>query len=193
MLDARFELDRCGSPPQVRGKPFAGIKSFLSSRITPAGAGKTSRSVQKSAQCLDHPRRCGENIKGVVENATTQGSPPQVRGKLVDIVVWVVGLRITPAGAGKTIKLFVSFSAGGDHPRRCGENGAHARRWCCEMGSPPQVRGKPHYMGLISVLSRITPAGAGKTETYHHGQQHIQDHPRRCGENFAEDCLSVHS
>ena len=31
------------------------------------------------------------------------------------------------------------------------------------QGSPPRMRGKPHNMGIISVLSRITPADAGKT------------------------------
>ena len=50
------------------------------------------------------------------------GSPPQVRGKLVDIVVWVVGLRITPAGAGKTFSKLNKRTTNQDHPRRCGEN-----------------------------------------------------------------------
>ena len=33
---------RCGSPPQVRGKPLSQCHSHPSARITPAGAGKTS-------------------------------------------------------------------------------------------------------------------------------------------------------
>ena len=144
----------------------------------------------KAAQ--DHPRRCGENIKGVVENATTQGSPPQVRGKLVDIVVWVVGLRITPAGAGKTIKLFVSFSAGGDHPRRCGENGSRHKVWDAYEGSPPQVRGKQFYLLMLLLHCRITPAGAGKTLKYILLCPKWWDHPRRCGENKDPELLLMY-
>ena len=41
MLDARFELDRCGSPPQVRGKLYARKQGEVLLGITPAGAGKT--------------------------------------------------------------------------------------------------------------------------------------------------------
>ena len=51
------------------------------------------------------------------------------------------------------------------------------------LGSPPQVRGKPHSLCNFSESFRITPAGAGKTIT---GAQYIStkwDHPRRCGEN----------
>ena len=45
-----------------------------------------------------------------------------MRGKLVDIVVWVVGLRITPADAGKTGQDYAIVRTGEDHPRGCGEN-----------------------------------------------------------------------
>ena len=51
-------------------------------------------------------------------------------------------LRITPAGAGKTVGGTVSGSAIEDHPRRCGENLAHSGRHTDKQGSPPQVRGK---------------------------------------------------
>ena len=46
------------------------------------------------------------------------------------------------------------------------------------------MRGKPHYMGLISVLSRITPADAGKTKQEKTQSNYKQDHPRGCGENL---------
>mgnify|MGYP007104454863 CR=1 FL=1 len=50
----------------------------------------------------DHPRRCGENAQKIVEAKWGIGSPPQVRGKLVDITTLHYAARITPAGAGKT-------------------------------------------------------------------------------------------
>ena len=50
-------------------------------------------------------------------------------------------------------------------------------------GSPPQVRGKPSFTSTCSQPSRITPAGAGKTQDNLYHSRHKRDHPRRCGEN----------
>ena len=51
----------CGSPPRVRGKLQALTSRTISSRITPACAGKTAFSVAISVLLSDHPRVCGEN------------------------------------------------------------------------------------------------------------------------------------
>ena len=106
-----------------------------------------------------------------------------MRGKLVDIVVWVVGLRITPAGAGKTAASVCRAFCFQDHPRRCGENpqaSTYPRR---REGSPPQVRGKLPGYARESPPQGITPAGAGKTVVKFHDCLSERDHPRRCGEN----------
>ena len=50
----------------------------------------------------DHPRRCGENESEEQTMVKAKGSPPQVRGKLANLVAVIGGMRITPAGAGKT-------------------------------------------------------------------------------------------
>ena len=50
-----------GSPPQVRGKPLFSALGGNNSRITPAGAGKTSVAIGTGVCNRDHPRRCGEN------------------------------------------------------------------------------------------------------------------------------------
>ena len=71
-----------GSPPQVRGKL------------------RNSRRTQ--IMHWDHPRRCGENLDRDSQSPARMGSPPQVRGKLQPIVIDKDGVRITPAGAGKT-------------------------------------------------------------------------------------------
>ena len=111
-----------GSPPQVRGKHDTTVPAVRQYRITPAGAGKTRHGRTDSGCHRDHPRGCRENHKLTVMCSDGKGSPPQVRGKLVDIVVWVVGLRITPAGAGKTVAAIKFGMLTRDHPRRCGEN-----------------------------------------------------------------------
>ena len=101
---ARFLLFfRCGSPPQVRGKLKSEWRVTCNYRITPAGAGKTRLSPLRRLRRADHPRRCGENA-GMDRNAyAADGSPPQVRGKHLQTYRQSRKLRITPAGAGKTI------------------------------------------------------------------------------------------
>ena len=78
-------------------------------------------------------------------------------------------MRITPAGAGKTVKSSVTTPPGADHPRVCGEN-----------------------LGLLSNKWRawgITPAYAGKTHALKVGAGIGRDHPRVCGENFSRPQL----
>ena len=93
-----------GSPPQVRGKPSNSVGVNTIDRITPAGAGKTAVNRRHAVAERDHPRRCGENLIRSVANALRKGSPPQVRGKLVNYQVKYPATRITPAGAGKTFR-----------------------------------------------------------------------------------------
>ncbi len=137
---------KSGSPPQVRGKLLYKQLPRHPERITPAGAGKT---IPRALVCFvikDHPRRCGENSNSYNLHDVAWGSPPQVRGKLLNSGT-VLGLcRITPAGAGKTYVIFSQVSGAQDHPRRCGEN------------APGE--------GSVVTYSRITPAGAGKTKLH---------------------------
>ena len=139
------------------------IREVFESRITPAGAGKTFIVAGFVRMHEDHPRRCGENEIPCLAAIHATGSPPQVRGKLIESAV------------------LVGFSQ--DHPRRCGENLAVCRIVTFRPGSPPQVRGKPviTYCGILT--TGITPAGAGKTKTRLTAFPSVRDHPRRCGEN----------
>ena len=142
----RFEVRkprRRGSPPQVRGKLQSFSMFQVSYRITPAGAGKTSSASTFRLAQQDHPRRCGENLFFGRGSRTPAGSPPQVRGKPALTNAVYTADRITPAGAGKTKTPTSAVLLARDHPRRCGENRQSAGRGLREMGSPPQVRGKP--------------------------------------------------
>ena len=111
-----------GSPPQVRGKLSHTSPALISSRITPAGAGKTPQVTLVPIEDKDHPRRCGENPTRWRPTNLQRGSPPQVRGKLCRTAPYTVRKRITPAGAGKTLQKAVASGS--------------------KSGSPPQVRGK---------------------------------------------------
>ena len=177
-------ISQSGSPPQVRGKPRKPASKAVITGITPAGAGKTLLLLLKLSACRDHPRRCGENDKILIKQTNGRGSPPQVRGKPRYCLPRKIAIGITPAGAGKT---FITTSSGKmtkDHPRRCGENSFRADRSRRRRGSPPQVRGKLNFSCSLLGVTRITPAGAGKTELFFFDVGNVGDHPRRCGENL---------
>ena len=154
---------RAGSPPQVRGKRAAAADPGILSGITPAGAGKTRRCAERNVRQGDHPRRCGENGDFCFCRKLYVGSPPQVRGKPDSETAKTEMSGITPAGAGKTVRNTDGRAKKRDHPRRCGENDGVPANFDDEAGSPPQVRGKQSRHQTSRPLSRITPAGAGKT------------------------------
>ena len=162
---SRHSTKRLGSPPQVRGKHCRCLVVIRLVRITPAGAGKTGIQFRTRTVDEDHPRRCGENDLRLVRGTYAIGSPPQVRGKLYCFACGVGGDGITPAGAGKTAVVKQAAAIAWDHPRRCGENAAVHHHAPAERGSPPQVRGKRNTEETAHVCARITPAGAGKTNT----------------------------
>ena len=167
----------------MRGKRLVRSRTCRCRRITPAGAGKTSPSETRRRLRKDHPRRCGENLVFPPKQAKKHGSPPQVRGKLFDLLAGCVNRRITPAGAGKTRCGQHQLDQFQDHPRRCGENIAGKIPKLHASGSPPQVRGKRLRCIMRSIARRITPAGAGKTISRRPLPALCRDHPRRCGEN----------
>ena len=147
----------------MRGKRVIEDGLDTTTRITPAGAGKTLRCVLWEWRAEDHPRRCGENFDVHIIHPTQIGSPPQVRGKRRYLPVATTAVRITPAGAGKTAKALTNPIQCRDHPRRCGENAGETDEDHAAAGSPPQVRGKLGSAWTNLVTGRITPAGAGKT------------------------------
>ena len=147
----------------MRGKLGMAGFGIDTSRITPAGAGKTPARNPSRTPPRDHPRRCGENGVFLSSGVCVTGSPPQVRGKQQRVRKLRNVSGITPAGAGKTV-LFVGLSvARQDHPRRCGENVCVTFPIIYSLGSPPQVRGKPQCRVERHGFIGITPAGAGKT------------------------------
>ena len=114
-----------GSPPRMRGKLRTVNSVSSSTRITPADAGKTAVSYNRYDPLRDHPRGCGENSFYInIDNSFT-GSPPRMRGKLHGTLLVALGIRITPADAGKTSCEPQSLPRGWDHPRGCGENSSH--------------------------------------------------------------------
>ena len=70
--------------------------------------------------------------------------------------------RITPAHAGKSEKTDAKGNKYRDHPRTRGEKEAQIEKPVVTSGSPPHTRGKALLSIPSLILSRITPAHAGK-------------------------------
>ena len=96
------EHGRKGSPPRMRGKGPDDCSAEPAAGITPAYAGKRRRSERCHRRNQDHPRVCGEKVAGSVFLVPKGGSPPRMRGKVLDFCVLPFQKGITPAYAGKS-------------------------------------------------------------------------------------------
>ena len=133
-----------------------------------------------------HPRSRGENNKLDGAAEATPGSSPLTRGKPTTQFAWMVGGRLIPAHAGKTIGCACGLQVPRAHPRSRGENGSEAGDEKGSTGSSPLTRGKPvKYADLIGML-RLIPAHAGKTRWPGPGSCRCPAHPRSRGENHRD-------
>ena len=171
-----------GSPPRARGRdPNFGLGRSRR-RITPACAGKSSKSSITSGFSTDHPRVRGEEFSAYLLYSPAPGSPPRARGRVSLREGIPPGLGITPACAGKSGGCMEADSGIWDHPRVRGEEGSDARLAVPMRGSPPRARGRVPSGLRHSVLQGITPACAGKRTTLYWGFGRAWDHPRVRGE-----------
>ena len=100
----RMEEVFVGSPPRVRGTRHRRPPRSRPLRLTPAGAGNTTRSRGSWLTAGAHPRGCGEHTRRTVPPPSVGGSPPRVRGTRAAAVDRRAGAGLTPAGAGNTLK-----------------------------------------------------------------------------------------
>ena len=110
-----------GSPPHGRGKACAVGRTDGWLRITPAWAGKRLLQTRGRDSGWDHPRMGGEKYEGYYNFEKSEGSPPHGRGKGDEEDKKVIGMRITPAWAGKSSIATRKTQSTGDHPRMGGE------------------------------------------------------------------------
>ena len=110
-----------GSPPRMRGKEGKYRGSQSGQGITPAYAGKRCKVFLLEILVQDHPRVCGEKVVVRESTAARPGSPPRMRGKEGTPLENLPKDRITPAYAGKSIRLTSKVVCRRDHPRVCGE------------------------------------------------------------------------
>ena len=152
-----------GSPPRMRGKVSFADLTKTAFGITPAYAGKSPERPGTSALTGDHPRVCGEKIASWTVCNVSMGSPPRMRGKGRVERRTGKGGGITPAYAGKRVRMIFDLYTVGDHPRICGEKFPNIHVPVCRSGSSPHMRGKDCGVADMVLPVRITPAYAGKS------------------------------
>ena len=171
-----------GSPPRMRGKVIGGFGVLVQIGITPACAGKSALCVNGGARSRDHPRMCGEKTAREFITYLIQGSPPRMRGRVKVTVCQRFRAGITPAYAGKSSLACCPWRLHWDHPRVCGEEPQAACVRELLKGSPPRMRGREPCVDVRLDFCGITPAYAGKSESYGLPALPRWDHPRVCGE-----------
>ena len=124
----------------------------------------------------------------MIENSSEipLGSPPRVRGKAFAADALDAAAGITPACAGKRSLPSEKRNPVGDHPRVCGEKYLSPLFLLLLAGSPPRVRGKVPSVHKSGEIVGITPACAGKRCGLWRFSRHFWDHPRVCGEKYAQ-------
>ena len=174
-----------GSPPRGRGKVEGVPEVRPGHRITPAWAGKSHLGAVLIVAGEDHPRVGGEKRFSRVSFALSSGSPPRGRGKATFYPLVSLGLGITPAWAGKSVRSEHGRPRLWDHPRVGGEKRrlSECAQWA--EGSPPRGRGKENQLNPQNHPKRITPAWAGKSDELRSVFVHVGDHPRVGGEKLA--------
>lgn len=88
------------------------------------------------------PRVCGEKPVCIQTRTISAGSPPRMRGKVDRQLDVGVHAGITPACAGKRIRVSKTDGRAWDHPRVCGEKLFQLPLFQSPLGSPPRMRGK---------------------------------------------------
>ena len=113
-----------GSPPHGRGKVKLVHLATVLVGITPAWAGKSAHKAGMASHSKDHPRMGGEKRQNLGPHSARKGSPPHGRGKAFwNKIPWGQP-GITPAWAGKSVKVGLAVGGFGDHPRMGGEKQA---------------------------------------------------------------------
>ena len=180
---------RRGSPPRVRSRRGAALARPRLCRITSACAEQTIYHVNLFPRRWDHLRVCGADFSRQYRRTVCTGSPPRVRSRL-PVLVSIAGLRgITSACAEQTEAIASWRTLLGDHLRVCGADGVMSVLYIRNLGSPPRVRSRQHWLLLRSGWGRITSACAEQTICHDDETGSIRDHLRVCGADSAYQAI----
>jgi hypothetical protein len=176
-------VDIEGAPPHARGGRRGPLRGLLSVRNTPAHAGRTSGRRRSASWATEHPRTRGEDPANCWLWNPPMGTPPRMRGQLLqhfvgDLVHWS-----TPACAGTARPGPAPAAPGWKHPRTRGEDSVLGAQSCLSGGAPPHARGGPHRPPGPVLPARNTPARAGRAVGASTTEPNTPEYPRTRGED----------
>ncbi len=175
--------DLCRNTPRRRGARRHGTGRNRLQRNTPASAGRTRPWPGCSRPATEHPRVGGEHDVGDHGLLNVRGTPPRRRGGRGQRPGLVVGLRNTPASAGRTSPTPSTSSGTPEHPRVGGEDRQRRSVDILATGTPPRRRGGRRAHGFPRHEQRNTSASAGRTSTRTSARSASSEHPRVGGED----------
>ena len=130
-----------GSSPHMRGTRLLMPPSLRACGIIPAYAGNTNFPTFMAVNNGDHPRICGEHIRGGRLRRYHSGSSPHMRGTHREQQTLQQAVGIIPAYAGNTRREIRCMALRRDHPRICGEHAFGTSAVMLFPGSSPHMRG----------------------------------------------------
>ena len=149
----------------------------------PLARGRLPTSTSPSGRSEKHPRLRGEDPRVSVFCASSSETPPLARGRLVGRHPKSIGLRNTPACAGKTDESAAHDRAIEKHPRLRGEDLPCGVTSVVSEETPPLARGRLKCARPMPVYAGNTPACAGKTRCLRCRTVPLRKHPRLRGED----------
>ena len=152
-----------GSAPRARGTPYPRCRTAVKPRFSPACAGNTGSTGDRSISSAVQPRVRGEHTNHGSADGLTNGSAPRARGTRHRHGRRPDYRRFSPACAGNTLPTPPKTPSKPVQPRVRGEHGSAARFSGTHSGSAPRARGTLASGVFGAGAFRFSPACAGNT------------------------------
>ncbi len=152
-----------GGPPRARGRHHPVSAPAGEAGRTPACAGTTPASPTAPTSGPEDPRVRGDDGRVCAGAAAAIGGPPRARGRPVQSQEVGQGRWRTPACAGTTTAVSVSYRREAEDPRVRGDDAVSVLATAASDGGPPRARGRRRRRRRARGRRRRTPACAGTT------------------------------
>ena len=169
-------------PPQARGWTRGSPRIGRFQPVSPAGAGMdlVQRHVEEPADGI--PRRRGDGPWPQDLFVTLNAYPPQARGWTLSAEFAILGVYVSPAGAGMDLWRACPAHSRTRIPRRRGDGPQTGQGYARRVSYPPQARGWTCGINARRIRGRVSPAGAGMDPSYRSGLATPACIPRRRGD-----------
>ena len=92
---------RDGPSPRIRGEYTWTHRAARTTGTIPANTGRITSSVMFGTSGTDHPREYGENVKSGINEASSWGPSPRIRGEFASLSLFSARRGTIPANTGR--------------------------------------------------------------------------------------------